>query len=127
MVEALRSYGGRRTTHSSATKWHIDEAEQLHIIGPNGNIASYNRGYWANVHHTGTEAPRITAVATLYSKADAGNGQTTLEFSADYADEPNKAWAKYTPGLGVQMTVIDPVAEQFEKGGRYLLTFEKQD
>lgn len=39
------------TTHDDATKWVIDESERLHIVGPNGNIASYNRGYWANVQH----------------------------------------------------------------------------
>ena len=37
------------TTHENATKWVIDDAEALHIVGPNGNVASYNRGYWANV------------------------------------------------------------------------------
>lgn len=39
------------TTHADAIKWHIDETEVLHIIGPNGKIASYNRGYWGNVGH----------------------------------------------------------------------------
>lgn len=70
---------------------------------------------------------KTTAVATLYSKTDAGNGQTALAFSADYNDERNKAWAKYTPGLGVQMTVLESVGEQFEQGKRYLLTFEDAD
>lgn len=37
------------TTHQDVTKWVIDDAEALHILGPNGNVASYNRGYWANV------------------------------------------------------------------------------
>ena len=69
---------------------------------------------------------KTTAVATLHSKADAGLGQTTLGFSADYNDERNKEWAKYTPALGVTMTVLDSVAEGFEQGARYLLTFEKQ-
>jgi hypothetical protein len=70
---------------------------------------------------------KTTAVATLSSKTDAGSGQTALAFHADYNDERNKEWAKYTPGLSVQMTVLDSVGEQFEQGGRYLLTFEKQD
>lgn len=70
---------------------------------------------------------KTTAVATLYSKTDAGYGQTALAFSADYNDERNKEWAKYTPGLGVNMTVLDSVAEQFEQGGRYLLTFERAE
>jgi len=40
------------TVHDTAIKWVIDEVERLHIVGENGNIASYNRGYWANVQHS---------------------------------------------------------------------------
>lgn len=32
-----------------ATKWVIDDTERLHIVGDNGNIASYNRGAWRTV------------------------------------------------------------------------------
>jgi hypothetical protein len=39
------------TTHEDAIKWVIDDSERLHIVGDNGNLASYNRGYWANVQH----------------------------------------------------------------------------
>lgn len=67
------------------------------------------------------------AVATLQRKEDAGNGQVNLFFSADYNDERNKAWAKYTPVLSVQMAVIDSVSEGFELAGRYLLTFEQAE
>jgi hypothetical protein len=70
---------------------------------------------------------KTTAVATLYSKGESNNGQTPIHFSADYDDERNKEWAKYTPALSVSMTVLDSVAEKFERGGRYLLTFEKQN
>lgn len=70
---------------------------------------------------------KTTAVATLYRKADAGLGQTRLEFNADYSDERNKEWAKYTPGLGLQLTVLESVGEQFEQGGRYLLTIERAE
>jgi hypothetical protein len=68
-----------------------------------------------------------TAVATLISKGESNAGQTALAFGADYNDERNKEWAKYTPGLAVQMHVLDSVAEQFEKGGRYLITFERAE
>lgn len=70
---------------------------------------------------------KTTAVAILYAKGESRDGQTALHFNADYSDERNKEWSKYTPALGVTMTVLDAVAEQFEQGGRYLLTFEKQD
>jgi hypothetical protein len=67
---------------------------------------------------------KTTAVATLYSKTELQDGQVTLSFTADYSDERNKEWAKYTPALSVGMTVIGSVAENFEQGRRYLLTFE---
>jgi len=67
---------------------------------------------------------KTTTVATLNTKQDAGHGQVSLFFAADYNDDRNKEWSKYTPALGVNMTVIDSVAEQFEQGKTYLLTFE---
>ena len=69
---------------------------------------------------------KTTAVATLNSKLESGD-QIALGFNADYNDERNKAWAKYTPGLSVTMYVTEEVAEQFEQGGRYLITFERAE
>jgi hypothetical protein len=66
---------------------------------------------------------KTTAVATLKTKTESA-GQAALFFDADYNDERNKEWAKYTPALSLNMTVTEEVAEQFEQGGRYLLTFE---
>jgi hypothetical protein len=43
------------TTHTDAIKWVIDEDGRLHIVGANGNLASYNNGCWANVY---TETPK---------------------------------------------------------------------
>lgn len=70
---------------------------------------------------------KTTAVAALQSKGESSAGQTALHFSADYNDERNKAWAKYTPGLSIQMHVLDSVAEQFEQGGRYLIDFTRDE
>lgn len=39
------------TAHKDSSKWHIDNDGRLHIVGDEGNIASYNFGYWANVRH----------------------------------------------------------------------------
>jgi hypothetical protein len=47
------------TTHQDAEKWHIDDDGRLHIVGDNGNVASYNNGYWANVQ----KAEPVTAQA----------------------------------------------------------------
>ena len=40
--EEVRSY-------ETATKWVIDSNECLHIVGPEGNVASYYRGAWNHV------------------------------------------------------------------------------
>lgn len=115
------------TTHASAEKWHIDDHGRLHVVGDNGNAAAYNQGYWSAVYQEGPRSPKITAVATLYTKGESADGQTPLSFSADYSDERNKEWAKYTPALTINMAVLDSVAENFEQGGRYILSFVKQD
>lgn len=71
---------------------------------------------------------QITAVAKLYQKTHNSDGETTtLSFNADYADERNKAWSRWTPALNVGMNVLNSVAEQFELQANYILTFEKQE
>ena len=35
--------------YTEATKWVIDSNECLHIVGPEGNVASYYRGAWNHV------------------------------------------------------------------------------
>lgn len=70
----------------------------------------------------------ITAVAKLYQKTNNEDGETTtLSFNADYNDERNKAWSKWTPALNVGMNVLNSVAEQFELQANYVITFEKQE
>jgi hypothetical protein len=70
---------------------------------------------------------KTTAVATLNGKGEPNAGQVQLSFNADYNDDRNQAWAKYTPGLSVIMHVTESVAEQFEQGGRYLIDFTRDD
>lgn len=64
----------------------------------------------------------ITAKIKLQHKEDAGD-QVALRFEADYADDRNKEWAKYTPSLNVSMNVLAEVAEKFEVGKPYTLQF----
>lgn len=69
----------------------------------------------------------ITAVATLYNKTEAPSGETvSLAFNADYQDERNKEWSQYTPALSLSMNVLTSVADEFELGETYLLTFQKK-
>lgn len=70
----------------------------------------------------------ITAVARLYHKVENPDEETTqLNFNADYNDERNKEWSKFTPALSLGLTVLNPVADQFQLNASYLLTFEKQE
>lgn len=48
MAVVVRSEEGA-TEFVSAQKWVIDENEMLHIIGSDGNLASYMRGAWGSV------------------------------------------------------------------------------
>ena len=49
--------------------------------------------------------------------------QVGLGFNADYDDGRNKEWSKYTPAISVTMTVKPEVAEHFEMGQAFTLTF----
>lgn len=37
------------TVYATAEKWVIDDEDRLHVVGPNGNLASYARGVWSFV------------------------------------------------------------------------------
>lgn len=70
---------------------------------------------------------KTTAVAKLYSKEPQSDGETTqLSFNADYQDERNQAWSRFTPALALNMNVLNRVASDFVAGENYILTFEKQ-
>jgi hypothetical protein len=69
----------------------------------------------------------VTAKITCSRKVDQGDGQVALSFQPDYDNDRNKEWAKYTPSLSVSMNVLSEVAEQFEPGEAYTLSFSKND
>lgn len=70
----------------------------------------------------------ITAKVSLASKVVQGPGtphqSVLLTFGADYHDGRNKQWAKATPYLNLVMVVTPEVADRFEQGQAYTLTFE---
>ncbi len=68
----------------------------------------------------------ITAKVKCTNKEPAWNDGATLSFQPDYADGRNKAWAEATPALSLTMTVKGEVAERFEVGDAFTLTFEKE-
>jgi hypothetical protein len=68
----------------------------------------------------------VTAKVTCTQHVESGEGdarQVLLSFQPDYADDRNKEWAKYTPHLQLNMTVIGDVADQFVAGKHYTLQF----
>jgi hypothetical protein len=71
------------------------------------------------------ENVQITAKVKCTRHEALGDGQTALEFQADYDDGRNKEWAKYTPSFSVNTTVLDSVAENFERGEACTVTFTK--
>ena len=67
---------------------------------------------------------KVTAKVVLQSKQEMYGG-IQLSFLPDYADGRNKEWAVATPNLSLSMTVKPEVAEMFETGSAYTLSFEK--
>jgi hypothetical protein len=72
----------------------------------------------------------ITAKIKCQSKTDQGDGddmRAMLTFAPDYGEGRNASWAAMTPALSLVMTVKAAVAEQFEPGTAYTLTFTPDD
>ena len=70
----------------------------------------------------------ITAKVVCNSKLITGGGehrQAVVKFSANVAPE-NEAWSLYTPALQLEMTLRGSVADRFEPGQAYTLTFEQE-
>jgi len=68
----------------------------------------------------------VTAKVTCNTKTESGEGeqrQVVVNFLPDYADGRNKEWSLYTPCLSLSMTLKGSVADQFEPGKAYTLTF----
>lgn len=76
---------------------------------------------------TNTAKIHCTAKVTVTAKQPAGDGQTRLGFSPDYADGANAEWARYTPSLSLSMVVLDQVAAQFKEGQHLTLLFTEDD
>lgn len=68
----------------------------------------------------------ITAKVILQTKS-ISISTTGLLFYPDYGDGRNKEWSTSTPHLELKMTVTNEVADLFDVGGRYTLTFDKEE
>lgn len=67
---------------------------------------------------------KVTAKVECTKKDPTYGDTVNLTFSPDYQDGRNKEWAEYTASLSYQMNVKASVAEHFEQGGKYTVTFE---
>lgn len=72
----------------------------------------------------------VTAKIFCQTKQAMGEGDdrtVTVSFVPDYNDDRNKEWARWTPGLSLTMGLKGAVADQFEVGKAYTLTFDPED
>lgn len=71
----------------------------------------------------------VTAKVVCNSKLITGAGehrQAEVKFAADNSPE-NKAWSLYTPALSLSMTLKGGVADRFEPGQAFTVTFEPSE
>ena len=72
----------------------------------------------------------VTAKIICQSKTETGEGDdrtATVTFAPDYADGRNAEWARWTPGLSLTIGLRGSVADRFEVGKAYTLTFTEED
>ena len=72
----------------------------------------------------------VTAKIVCQTKQESGEGddrQVNVSFLPDYNDGRNKEWARYTPGLSLTMGLKGAVADRFEVGNAYTLTFAPEE
>jgi hypothetical protein len=72
----------------------------------------------------------VTAKIVCQTKQETGEGDdrtANVSFAPDYNDGRNKEWARWTPGLSLTMGLKGSVADQFEVGKAYTLTFTPED
>ncbi len=63
---------------------------------------------------------------TTRAAEDEGTRQVQVTFAPDYNDGRHKEWSLYTPALSLSMTLKGDVADRFEPGKAYTLTFSEE-
>lgn len=72
----------------------------------------------------------VTAKIVCQTKQESGEGDdrtVNVSFLPDYADDRNKEWARWTPGLSLTMGLKGAVADRFEVGKAYTLQFVAEE
>jgi hypothetical protein len=67
---------------------------------------------------------QVSAKIKVQSATPLSDGQVAVVIAPDYEEGRNAEWAKYTPGLSMQMTVKEEVAEVFQQGATATLLFQ---
>jgi hypothetical protein len=67
---------------------------------------------------------QVSAKIKVQSATPLADGQVAVVIGPDYEEGRNAEWAKSTPGLGIQMTVKEEVAEAFQAGATATLLFQ---
>ena len=62
-----------------------------------------------------------------YPTGDPATTPVRLDFTGDYSDGRNQEWSVATPVINLVMYVKPEVAEKFENGASYVLTFDRED
>ncbi len=102
-----------------------------------GREGEHRRGLGKATHHAagvltrpdtngGIMSSQVTAKVIVTGKNETGEGedrQATVSFAPDYQDGRNKEWARWTPGLSLTIGLKGEVADRFETGQAFLLTF----
>lgn len=69
---------------------------------------------------------KIVCTHKQHEYGDGPDEVVSVAFSPDYHDGRNAEWAAATPSLSLSMTVRGDVADQFETGKAYTLTFQAE-
>jgi hypothetical protein len=70
-------------------------------------------------------AVAVTAKVKVSSRT-VMDDEVQLGFMADYDDGRNREWAKFTPGMSITTRMKKEVAEYFQLGDSFVLSFEKE-
>lgn len=67
---------------------------------------------------------QVTAKMKVQTATPLADGQVAVVIGPDYEERRNAEWAKYTPGLSLQMTVKEEVAGVFAPGATATVLFQ---
>jgi hypothetical protein len=95
VVVVVRVKDDVRFTFDSVSKWVIDDDGRLHVVGEDGNLASYNQGAWLSVGRIPMQSGIIESRAQAW---DSGFNECGLQHSRQLSD-PSHPITRINPYL----------------------------